>query len=39
LGSDELAKGSAGVKDLSASEAAQRDVPLKELVKFFQTSP
>lgn len=38
LGSDELAKGSAGVKDLSAAEAQQRDVPLKELIKFFQTS-
>ncbi len=38
LGSDELAKGSAAVKDLSVSDAPQREVPLSGLVHFFQTS-
>lgn len=36
LGSAELAKGAASVKDLSASDASQAEVPLAELKSFFQ---
>jgi histidyl-tRNA synthetase len=38
LGSTELAKGAAAVKDLSVSDAPQREVPLAGLVDFFKTS-
>lgn len=38
LGSTELAKGAAAVKDLSVSDAPQREVPLTGLVDFFKTS-
>jgi histidyl-tRNA synthetase len=36
LGSDELAKGAAAVKDLSVSDAPQAEVPLAGLVDFFK---
>lgn len=35
LGSTELAKGAAAVKDLAASDAPQQEVPLAKLVDFF----
>lgn len=39
LGSNELAKGAAAVKDLSSSDAPQTEVPLGELVAFFSKDP